>query len=222
MNDAVRLAISIILIAIVAFLGFPSLVRVFSNIFKISLLEAVSIVTLLSNFIMIAIMIVTIFVSNQSSLEQINSIKNSTQVYINKTEEFNTMTKDALMSALLLEYKDNLRQAQEIVDSENLYIQQTSDSFPFNVFSHEAYQANLNNATFNDPVLLEKIVQAYAAFKLFQNFLDSSKLPQMTKEYRRSNIAKLIKMIKENLTVFLAIEQEIISYRKLRLGIDKH
>ncbi len=214
MNDLLKLAISIILISIGIFFGFSPLLKIFSAIFKISILESASIVTVLINFIMIFIMIITIFINNKSSREEIKSIKESTQTYINKTEEFNKRTKSALLSALLLEYKENIRLVKEVIAERDLYINQASENTPLTVFSFETYQANLNNATIDNPALLDPIVKIYSSFKLFQSYFEANKLPHQTKEFRAQNMKKVIENMEANLSEYAKIEQEIISYKK--------
>lgn len=214
MNDLLKLAVSTILISIGIFFSFSPLLKMFSSMFKVSILESTSIVTVLINFIMIFIMIITIFITNKSSREQIEGIKESTQTYINKTEEFNKKTKSALMSALLLEYKENIRLVRDIVDDSNLYIDQASLYSPSIAFSFESYQANLNNATIDNYALLDQIVKVYSSFRIFQGIFEINKLPHQTKEFREENIKKVIENMRVNLNEYTKIEQEIASYRK--------
>ncbi len=214
MNDLFKLSVSIILISIGIFFGFPPLIKIFSAIFKVTISESTSIITVLINFIMIFIMIITIFISNKSSQEEIKSIKESTQSYINKTEEFNKKTKSALLSALLLEFKENIRLVRDTVADRDLYINQAAAYSPSIAFSFETYQANLNNATIDNYELLDQIVKVYSSFRIFQGIFEINKLPHQTKEFREKNIKKVIENMEVNLNEYTKIEQEIASYKK--------
>jgi len=229
----ISLAFSIICFFVVLFL-----MIYYCRIKKVKLLSIVikhpnNSFTLLINLMMISLMIYSIsvsyeifnrqlIVSKEDTLCQIEALRNSTREHINKIEEFEKKSKEALLVALILEYKENIRNMNEIVSKEAEYVDETKSSVPNNKFSFEAYQANLNNATIDSATLLDKIVQIYNYFKLSQSFMDLAKTSNISNEARVENLRRAINMMKDNRDLFKKILIEMAEYREKTYNSIQH
>lgn len=170
--------------------------------------------------IIISIMISTLLLQNNWSKEQTRTLKSSTQNYINTMQEFNTKSKVALLSALVLEHKSNIRIMKDIVAREKEYTDMNSDAICLSKFSTEAYQANLFNATIDDSTLLNEIVQLYSVIKTLQNSLDKINLSTL-RTTKIENAREVIKNIKENEKQMEETLNKIIQYNKVIKKISK-
>ncbi|MCX5698184.1 MAG: hypothetical protein NTX01_00575 [Candidatus Omnitrophica bacterium] len=224
MADTLRIVAMALMVIIALFIGAAPIARYFSKSLNITTQDSISIIILILNFLAILVMIITIYANNKSSMEQINTIKNATvdqinaikmatQNYIDKNEEFNKNKRKALLSALLLEFKENIRWVKDTIVLENeLTDESISGRVALAVFSSEAYQANLQNATIDDAKLLDRLVQVYSAFKLFQNFLDTANKPMISSQSRAQTLSGLIKQLKENQNSLEGILVELLKY----------
>lgn len=223
-SSLLLVAIAIFLLFIFAyFLGLLPITQYLSKYFT---QESLNFFMLISNFIVIVIMVLAILFSHESSKEQIltikdttmrqiKTIKRATQNHIDKIEETTKRSKKALLSAFLLEYKENHRNIKEIISYEKQYADNTEQGkIPQNIFSFEAYQANLNNVTIDNPELLDKIVQVYSGLKLFQSFIAMAKAPMLSRSSCADYLRTAIDMMKENLIQIENIYEEILEYKK--------
>lgn len=221
-----RLATALIFFLIAILLGMPPLLKHISRTFNFSTQESFSAIMLLTNLFVIGLMILSILFNNESTrrqidavkyatLEQIATIEKTTREHLDNIENADKQRKSALLSALLLEYKENIRNIEEIVGNEEMYVDPTDKGgIPHNKFSFEAYQANLNNATIDDNVLIDKIVQVYSGLKLWQAFLDMAKTSMLSKESRVKTLRNAIIQMKENLNKLKETQAEIKVYIK--------
>ena len=155
-----------------------------------------------------------------TTAQQIEAIKDATQNHINRIEEFDKKSKDALLSALISEYKENLHQMKTILEGEDKYIDMTKNLIPISTFPSEAYQANLNNATIADDILLNEIVRVYTAFNLYTGYLEAAKMMRSDKIAKVNNIKSLITAIKSNFVKTTEVYQKIIDYKKRQKELD--
>jgi hypothetical protein len=228
MKDYARVILAIALVAGGIFIMKDHFFRYISRVLNIAFQEAISLGMLMLTIVMLIVMFLTIWANNKASLEQINAIKlatlehigaikNSTQAYIDNFKDEERRRKDALLSALILEYTENIRWVNDTIGKEKELTDEGKDGkVALAVFSDEAYQANLQNATIDNPTLLDKIVQLYSAFKLFQNFLDTANKPFISSASRAKTLGNLIRQMKENLDNIMALREEIINYRRLK------
>jgi len=177
------------------------------------------------NFTAILIMLLAIIlnykVSNEhmkalreTTTEQITAIRDASQDYIENIEYSDRRRKEALLSALLVEYKENLRIVKDIIKKEEIYTDEKGRMIPYDIFSYEAYDANLNNGTIKDPALLDEVVKIYQVTKLYQRFLDTGMISNVSRDSVIKSLGKAINTMKANLSLTEQIQAKIEKYKE--------
>ena len=226
MKDTWKILFGLILFLSAWLIMREPLARVLSKALNISPQEVANSLNVLLNTLMLVMMFVTILVSNQSSLdqiatikastvEQIKTIQSTTQRHLDSVDRINKESKKALLSALILELKNNLRSMEEMIAKESVYTDSSGKGMvALNIFSFEAYQANLDNATIDDPILIDKMVQTYGGLKLIQRFIDAADKPMVPRQYQADTLGRAIKQMKDNFETLKTFIGEVVEYNK--------
>lgn len=225
MKDSIKIVLAIILIVVAGLLMRTSLIKYIQKS-NISAQDSLGIVMITLNILMLFFMVQTILENNRSSMaqikaidvsttKQIEAIKTVTQNHINALEEFERKSKDALLSALILEYKENVHQMQYILEQEKIWIDPKNTDAPMSIFSCEAYQANLNKGTIDDADWIDVLVRVYTSFKLYQSYVDAVKININSGNItaKVANLNTLMKHIRHNLNDTIRFQKEMLNYK---------
>ena len=231
MKDIAKLFGGILLVFIAVMLIRPVFIKKFSWFFDMTVQDTFSFIMLLLTLLMLIMMWVTIMENNKASLEQINTIKSATieqiqaikdatKEHINRIEDFEKKSNKALLSALILEYEENLRQVNYVLKEEKTCVDTKCGDIPLLVISNEAYQAVLDKGIITNEVLINKIVRVYTSFKLYQNYIDAAKQAASRNDYmiKASNLSMLIKIIKDNHAATVEALEELLKFKKDQYG----
>ena len=225
-TDALKIIIMALMMIVALIIGAAPMARYLSKSLDVTIQDSVGIIVLILNFLAIVVMIITIYANNKSSADQINTIKNATsaqidaikaatQNHINLLEEFERKSRDTLLCALILEYKENLHQMKYILEHEKEWCDLKNTKAPMSIFSCEAYQANLNRGTIDDVSWIDVLVRVYTSFKLYQSYVDAVKnnIADGNFTAKVDNLNTLMEHIRHNLDDTVRFQEVIIEYK---------
>lgn len=219
--------IILIYISIVLCLVIPPFKRYISKTFNVSIQDVFGFLMLSLNCFAIIIMLITIDSGEKSStaqiktikdatMDEIKAIKNATQDYISKLENQDKTTKSSLLSAMIIEYNNNILIMNDILKNEAAYTN-TNEGKQYvgqYRFSYEALQANLNNGTISDSVLLDKVLKIYSITRFIQNYIDDARSPEISNIGRANSYKDAIKKITLSQKLIETTLLEMIKYKQ--------